>query len=76
MGEEGKKMADQIVKDKSGREMGRIRELEFGILKAYDRSETELGRYDPETDKTYDRLGLEIGTGNQLALLVLQAPQD
>lgn len=68
-------MADQLVKDKSGQEMGSIRELEFGILKAYDRLGTELGRYDPSTDKTYDRLGLEIGNGNQLAWIITQSPQ-
>jgi len=68
-------MADQTVKDKSGRELGKIRELEFGILKAYDRLGTELGSYNPGTDKTYDRLGLEVGNGNQLAWLITQSPQ-
>ena len=34
-------MADRIVRDPSGLELGRIRELEFGKLKAYDRLETE-----------------------------------
>jgi hypothetical protein len=68
-------MADQTVKDKSGMELGIIRELEFGILKAYDSLGTELGRYDPASDKTYDRLGLEIGNGNQLHWLIAQSPQ-
>jgi hypothetical protein len=75
LGEEGEKMADQIVKDPSGKEMGKIRESGFGKFKAYDRLETELGTYDPGTNKTYDRLGLEIGNGNQLVLLIFQAPQ-
>jgi hypothetical protein len=74
-GEEEKKMADQIVKDKSGTEMGTIKELEFGKLKAVDRLGTALGIYDPATDKTYDRLGLEIGNGNQLTWLIFQSPQ-
>jgi hypothetical protein len=68
-------MADQIVKDPSGQELGKIREMEFGKLKAYDRLDAELGTYDPVTDKTYDRMGLEVGTGNQLRLLITQSPQ-
>ena len=68
-------MAELIVKDPAGRELGMIREMEFGKLKAYDRLGTELGTYDPGKDKTYDRLGLEIGSGNQLALLISQSPQ-
>jgi len=68
-------MPELIVKDPAGRELGKIREMEFGKLKAYDRLDAELGTYDPRTDKTYDRLGLEIGTGNQLALLIAQSPQ-
>jgi hypothetical protein len=68
-------MADKIVKDSSGQELGKIRLMEFGKLKAYDRLETELGTYDPATDKTYDRMGLEIGTGNQLEFLIAQSPQ-
>lgn len=68
-------MADQIVRDPSGQELGRIRLMEFGKLKAYDRQETELGTYDPETDKTYDRMGLAVGNGNQLRFLISQAPQ-
>lgn len=68
-------MADQIVKDPSGKELGTIREMEFGKLKAYDSLQTELGTYDPASDKTYDRLGLEVGTGNQLHLLIMQSPQ-
>ena len=68
-------MADQIVKDKTGQELGTIRELEFGKLEAFDRLGTALGTYDPATDKTYDRLGLEIGNGNRLAWLIFQSPQ-
>jgi hypothetical protein len=68
-------MADQIVKDHTGQELGTIRELEFGKLEAFDRLGTALGTYNPKTDKTYDRLGLEIGNGNQLAWLISQSPQ-
>ena len=68
-------MADQIVKDSSGNVLGSIKELEFGKLMAFDRLGTELGTYDPATDKTYDRLGLPVGNGNQLHLLIVQSPQ-
>ena len=68
-------MTDRIVKDKAGQELGRIRELEFGKLEAYDRLGTALATYDPRTDKTYDRLGLEIGDGDQLNWVISQAPQ-
>jgi hypothetical protein len=68
-------MADQIVRDPSGQELGRIRVMEFGKLKAYDRQNAELGTYDPATDKTYDRMGLAVGNGNQLEFLISQAPQ-
>jgi hypothetical protein len=74
-GGEKKTMADQIVRDKTGQELGTIRELEFGKLEAYDRLGTALGIYNPATDKTYDRLGLEIGSGNQLAWIISQSPQ-
>jgi hypothetical protein len=68
-------MPDRIVKDKAGQELGRIRELEFGKLEAYDSLGTALATYDPRTDKTYDRLGLEIGDGDQLHWVISQAPQ-
>lgn len=75
MGDEETNMGDRIVRDPSGLELGRIREMEFGKLKAYDRLETELGTYDPVTDKTYDRMGLAVGNGNQLVFLISQSPQ-
>ena len=65
-------MADQILKDRTGREIGRIKNGGI-ILKAYDRTGRELGSYDPKRDKTYDRIGREIGSGNQLAAFILQA---
>lgn len=68
-------MPDLIIKDKTGQELGRIRELEFGKLEAYDSLGTALATYNPRTDKTYDRLGLEIGDGNRLAWVISQAPQ-
>jgi hypothetical protein len=66
-------MADQVIKDRVGRELGRIKESGSGKLKAYDRVGRELGSYDPGRDRTYDRVGREIGGGNQLSALIVQA---
>lgn len=65
----------QIFKDPTGKQLGYIEEFGFDKFKAYDLLETELGTYDPATDKTYDRLGLEIGNGNLLHVLIAQAWQ-
>ena len=67
-------MADQILKDRTDREIGRIKNVGV-LLKAYDRTGRELGSYDQKRDKTYDRLGREIGGGNQLAALIVQSSQ-
>jgi hypothetical protein len=63
-------MADQILKDRTDREIGRIKNIGV-LLKAYDRTGRELGSYDPKRDTTYDRTGREIGSGNQLATLII-----
>jgi hypothetical protein len=68
----GKRMADQILKDRTGREIGRIKNIGV-LLKAYDRTGRELGSYDPKRDTTYDRSGREICSGNQLVTLINQA---
>jgi hypothetical protein len=65
-------MADQILKDRTDREIGRIKNVGV-LLKAYDRTGWELGSYDPKRDKTYDRTGRAIGSGNQLAALIVQS---
>jgi TolB-like protein len=72
----GDGMAEQVITDSSGKELGRIRELASGRLVAHNTHGTQLGTYDPHADKTYDRLGLEIGSGNQLRWLISQAWQD
>ena len=69
---EGERMADQILKDRTDREIGRIKNIVV-LLKPYDRTGRELGSYDPKRDTTYDRTGRKIGSGNQLAALILQA---
>jgi hypothetical protein len=69
-------MTEQVVRDRSGKELGKIRQLLSGKFAAYDRHERELGTYDPRTDKTYDRLGVDIGRGNQLHWLLTQAWQE
>jgi hypothetical protein len=63
-------MSDKIVKDKTKREMGRIKESGSGKRTAYSRGERELGYYDPSTNKTYTPSGLEIGDGDSLSDLI------
>jgi hypothetical protein len=68
-------MADQILKDRTDREIGRINNIGV-LLKAYDRTGRELGSYDPKRDTTYDRIGRKIGRGNQLAKLIIQGTSN
>ncbi|RYD81571.1 MAG: hypothetical protein EOP84_10780 [Verrucomicrobiaceae bacterium] len=65
-------MADQVIKDRLGRELGRIKDRN-GELVAVDRLGRELGKYKPKTNTTHDRLGRELNKGNTLSALILQA---
>lgn len=65
-------MADQIIKDRLGRELGRIKDRGSELI-AVDRLGRELGKYKNSTNRTYDRLGREITTGNTLAALIMNA---
>jgi len=40
-----------------------------GIVTATDRWGVRVGRYDPSTNRTYDRYGRLVGSGNLLASL-------
>ena len=41
-------------------------------IKLYSRTGSYLGYYDPKEDKTYNRSGSFVGTGNLLATLIIQ----
>jgi hypothetical protein len=60
----------QVLKDKSGRRIGEIKEQSSGKLVIYDRHGSRCGEYDPKTDVTRDRHGSKVGTGNLLATLL------
>ena len=60
----------QIVRDKSGRPQGVIREVAGGMERLFDLSGKASASYRPDTDWTYDKNGVRIGTGNRLAGMV------
>lgn len=61
-------MADKILRDKSGKEIGRL--VKSGIETVLkDRTGRELGRYNEKADVTRDRDGTIIGRGNLLTFL-------
>jgi hypothetical protein len=60
----------QILKDKSGHPQGVIREVAGGMERLFDLSGKAIATYRPDTDWTYDRNGVRIGTGNRLAGMV------
>ena len=64
---------DEVLRDRMGRELGRIRTGIFGKLEAFDRMGRRLGSYDPQWNRTYDQMGREVGEGNLLAALIWRA---
>ena len=58
--------------DKNGKVIGRMMQFQDGSIKMYTRTGSYLGYYDPKEDKTYNRNGSFVGTGNLLATLIIQ----
>lgn len=66
-------MADQILRDASGKEVARIVKVKNNfILK--DPTGRELGRYDENSSITKDRNGRVVGRGNLLSHLIGMEP--
>ena len=63
-------MSDQVLKDNSGRTIGRIVASSNGVLTLKDPQGRTKGTYDPRTNKTKDPAGRSIGTGNLLVTLL------
>ncbi len=41
-----------------------------GVITAYNRSGSMVGRYNPQSNRTVDRSGRVVGSGNQLSSLI------
>ena len=63
-------MADQELRDKTGRLIGKIRVLSNGKHELRDHTGSLKGTYDPRNNKTRDHTGRLIGKGNLLASLL------
>jgi len=65
-------MGNQILKDRNGMQRGIIKTSSNGIMTIFDRTGSKtLGTYDPKRDKTYDKQGSTIGSGNLLTTLLV-----
>ena len=62
-------MADQQLRDKSGRLIGRIK-MSGSKYEGRDASGRLKGTYNPKTNETRDRSGRLVGKGNMLAMLI------
>jgi hypothetical protein len=59
-----------ILKDRNGNPQGVIREGAGGMERLLDLGGRVVATYRPDTDWTYDKNGVRIGTGNRLAGMV------
>ncbi len=64
-------MADQVLKAKNGKTLGKIKEGPTGKFVAFAANGKRLGRYESKTDTTFGANGGRVGKGNQLAALIL-----
>jgi hypothetical protein len=60
----------QILRDKTGRQQGVIREIAGGRKRLYTPDGKAVADYDQKTDATYDTDRRRIGTGNRLPGMV------
>lgn len=63
-------MADQEIRDKSNRLLGKIKQLSSGKFEGRDASNRLKGTYNPKTNETRDASNRLVGKGNMLAMLV------
>ena len=64
-------MADQELRDRRGRLLGKIRLSSTGRYEGRDVGGRIRGTYDPRTDETRDASGRVVGRGNMLPELVI-----
>ena len=63
-------MADELIKDSSGRTLGFMRTTPTGRQEAYNAERQYQGYYDAEHHLTKDRGGATTAKGNTLAALI------
>lgn len=63
-------MADQELRDKSNRLLGKIKTLSNGKLELRDASNRLKGTYDPKTNDTRDPSNRLVAKGNMLTTLL------
>lgn len=63
-------MADLVLKDRTGRLLGKITERSDGRLEGRDYTGRRKGIYDPKRDQTFDYTGRLVGRGNLLSVLI------
>ena len=64
------KMAKKDLRDRNGSLLGTIETKSDGKQELRDRNWSFKGSYDPKTDKTRDKNGSLVGTGNLLTSLL------
>lgn len=64
-------MADQVIKAKNGKTLGKIKEGPTGKFVAVAANGKRLGRYESKNDTTFNANGSRLGKGNQLAALIV-----
>lgn len=60
---------DNYIRDRNGAVLGHVQQ-QGPFLYMYDRGGKVLGRYDPNTNATYDAGGMLVGYGNVLGSLL------
>jgi hypothetical protein len=63
-------MGDQDIRSKSGKLLGRIRQLSSGKLEGRLATGKLMGTYDPKSNTTVDWRGKTVGKGNFLSSLI------
>lgn len=63
-------MADQELRDKMNRLIGRIKQRSDGKLEIRDDMNRLKGTYDPKSNETRDGMNRIVGRGNLLATLL------
>jgi hypothetical protein len=63
-------MADQELRDKTNRLLGKIKTLSSGKLELRDHTNSLKGTYDPKRNETRDKTNSLVGKGNLLTTLL------